>query len=64
MEEAVLTLPLLDHPCAAVLSTYMWMCAKGDILGAKSRSCMSSAPISSLCIVTSLVGLKEDTRCA
>ena len=61
-EEAVLTLPLLAHPCAAVLLTYMWMCTKGDILGAKRRSCMSSAPISGSFIVTSLVGLKEDTR--
>ena len=61
-EEAVLTLPLLAHPCAAMLSRYMWMCAKGDILGAKSRICMSSAPISRLFIVTSTVGLEEDTR--
>ena len=62
MEEAVLTLPLLANPCAAVLLTFIWMCAKGSILGAKSRSCMSSAPISRSCIVTSLVELKEDTR--
>ena len=35
--EAVLTLPLLAHPCAAVLLTYVWMCAKGAILGEKER---------------------------
>ena len=35
-EEAVLTLTLLDHTCAAMLSTYVWMCAKGAILGSAS----------------------------
>ena len=62
MEVAVLTLPLLAHPCDAVLLTYMCICANGEILGAKSRSCVSSAPISRSFIVTSLLGLKEDTR--
>ena len=62
MEEAVLTLPLLAHPCDAMLSTYMCMCTKGDILGANSRICMSSAPSSRSFIVTSLLGVKEDTR--
>ena len=61
-EEAVLTLPLLDHPCAAILSTYVWMCAKGGILGAKSRICMSSASVLRSFIVTYPVGLEEDTR--
>ena len=56
-EEAVLTLPLLAHSYAAVLSTYVWMCANGAILGAKSRICMSSAPIPRSFIVTSSVGL-------
>ena len=59
-EEAALTLPLLDHICAIMLSTYAWMCAKGAILGANIRSCMSSAPRSRFFIVTSPVGLEED----
>ena len=42
-EEAVLTLPLLAHPCAVMLSTYVWMCVKGDIPGAKSRISMINA---------------------
>ena len=58
MEEAVLTLPLLAHPCASVLLTYVWMCAKTTILGANIRSCMSSNPSSRLFIVTSQVGLE------
>ena len=62
MEEAVLKLPLLVHTCASVLLTYIWICAKGGILGAKSRICMSSAPILRLFIVTSPVGLEEYTR--
>ena len=62
--EAVLTLPLLAHPCAAMLSTYIWMCAKGGILSAKIRICMSSSPSSRSFIVTYPVGLEEDTRCA
>ena len=61
-EEAVLTLPLLAHTCADMLLTYMWMCAKGTILGVKISSCMSSAPSSRLFIATSPVGLEEDTR--
>ena len=61
-EEAVLTLALLAHPCASVLSTYVWMCAKGPILAAKIRSCMSSALISRSFIVTYPVELNEDTR--
>ena len=61
-EEAMLTLPLLAHPCAAVLLAYVWMCAKGAILGAKIRSCMIIFPSSRLFIVTSPVGLEEDTR--
>ena len=60
-EEAVLTLFLLAHPCASVLLTCLWMCAKGAILVAKIRSCMSSAPRSRSFIVTSLVQLEEDT---
>ena len=56
-----MTLPLLSHPCAAVLSTYMWMCAKGDILGVKSRICISNDAILRSLIVTSPVGLEEDT---
>ena len=62
MEEAVIKLPLLNHTCAAVLLTYVWVCAKGAILGAKSRVCMSSAPILRSFIVTSPVGLEEDNR--
>ena len=58
----MLKLLLLAHPCAAVLLMYVWMCAKGAILGEKIRSCMSSAPSSRLFIATSLVGLEEDTR--
>ena len=58
----MLTLTLLAHLFAAVLSTYMWMCAKGAILGTKSRSCMSSAPSSRSFIVTSHLGLEEYTR--
>ena len=61
-EESVLTLPLLTHPCAALLSTYVWICAKGNILGAKSRIFMSSAPSSSVFIVTSHLRLEEDIR--
>ena len=61
-EEAVLKLPLVAHLCAAVLSTYVRMCAKGAILGAKSRICMSSAPILKLFVVTSPVELEEDIR--
>ena len=59
-EEAVLTLPLLAHLCAIMLSTYAWMCAKGAILGANIRSCMSSAPRSVFLFFTSPVGLEED----
>ena len=62
MEEAVLKLPLLVHTCASVLLTYIWICAKGGILGAKSRICMSSSPILTLFVVTYTVGLEEDTR--
>ena len=62
MEEAVLTLHLLAHPCTAVLSTYVWICAKGAILGANIRNCMISAPISRMLIVTYPVGLEDDTR--
>ena len=61
-EKAVLTLPLLDLTCAAVLLTYVSMCAKGDILGVKIRICMISAPILRLFIVTSHMGLEEYTR--
>ena len=61
-EEAVLTLPLLAHTCASLLSTYVWMCAKGAILREKIGICISSAPISMSFIVTYLVGLEEDTR--
>ena len=61
-EESVLTLPLLAYPCDAFSSMYMWMCAKGDIQGAKIRSCMSSAPSLRSFIVPSTVGLEEDTR--
>ena len=60
-EEAVLTLPLLAHICAIMLSTYTWICDKGAILGANIRSCMSSAPRSGFSIVTSPVELEEDT---
>ena len=62
MEEAVLTRTLLAHPCADVLLKYVWMYAKGTILGEKIRSCMGSATSSGLFIVTSMVGLEEDTR--
>ena len=61
-EEVVLALPLLAHPYAAVLSTYVWMCANRAIPGAKSRSYMRSAPSPRSFIVTSPVGLEEDTR--
>ena len=61
-EEAVLTLHLLAHPCAVVLLTYLWMCAKGAILVANIRICMSNSPRYRLFIVTSPVGLEEDTR--
>ena len=57
MVEDVLTLPLLAHPFAAVLSTYVWMFAKGTILGAKSRSFMSIATSLRLFIFTPHVGL-------
>ena len=63
-EEDALTLPLLDHPCAAVLSMYVWMCAKSAILGANIRICMSSNPRSRLFIVISPVCLEEYTRSA
>ena len=62
IEEAVITLPLLDHPCAAVLLTYVWVCARGGIRGSKIRIYMSSAPILRSFIVTSPVGLEEDNR--
>ena len=54
----MLKLLLLAHPCAAVLLMYVWMCAKGAILGEKIRSCMSSAPSSRSFIVTYSVGLE------
>ena len=38
------------------------MCANGAILGAKIRSCISSAPSSRLLILTSPVGLEEDNK--
>ena len=63
-KEAVLTLTLLAHTYDSVLSTYIWMCAKGAILGAKIRICMSSTPRLRSFIVTSPVGLEEDTRSA
>ena len=56
-EEAVLTLLMLVHPCANVLLAYVFMCAKGGILCAKIRICMSSTPSSRSFIVTSHVGL-------
>ena len=56
-----MTLPLLAHPYAAVLLTYVWMFAKGAILGANIRICISSAPISGSFIITSPLGLEEDT---
>ena len=61
-EEDVMTLPLLDHPCAAVLLVYVWMCAKGAILGAKNRIFIISDPSSRSFLVTSTLGLEEDTR--
>ena len=61
-EEVVLTLTFLAHPYSAVLSTYVWMCAKGYILGAKSRICISSSPSSRLFIVISPLDLEEYTR--
>ena len=63
-EESVITLPLLDHLCAAVLLIYVWMCSKGEISGSKIRSYMSSAPSSGAFIVTYPFGLEEDTRLA
>ena len=63
-EEAMLILTLLAHPYAVMLSTYVWMCANMTILGAKSRSYMSSAPSPRSFIVTSPMGLEEDNRCA
>ena len=57
-----MTLPRLVHPCAAVLSMYVWMCNQVAILGGNIRSCMIIAPRSKLFIVTSLLGLDEDTR--
>ena len=62
-EEAMPTLPQLVHPCATVLLTYMCTCTKGTILREKSRSCMSSAPISKYFIITYMSGLEGDTRC-
>ena len=58
----MLILPLLVHPYAVMLSTYVWICANMDILGAKIRSYMSSAPSPRSFIVTSTMGLEEDTR--
>ena len=58
----MLILPLLAHPYAVILSTYVWMCANTAILGAKSRSYMSSAPTPRSFIVTSPMGLEEYTR--
>ena len=58
----MLKLPLLAHPFADVLLTYVWMCAKGGILGANSKFCISSAPSSTSFIFTSPLGFKEDTR--
>ena len=37
------------------------MCTRGAILGGKIRSCIRSAPSSKLFIVTSPLGLEEDT---
>ena len=51
-KEAVLALSLLDHPCAAMLLTYVWMCTKGAILGGNIRICMISAPSLSSFVVT------------
>ena len=56
--KAVLTLPLLAHPCASVLLTYVWMFSKFAILGANIRICMSSAPSSRSFIVTPYVHLQ------
>ena len=63
-DEAVLILPLLAHPCTAVLLMYVLMCDKVGIIGVKSRICMSSAPSSRSFIFTSHVGLEEDTKSA
>ena len=62
-EEAVLTLPLLAHLCATMLSTYAWMCAKGAILGAEIRSCMSSAPRSGFLLSHLLWDWRENHAC-
>ena len=58
----MLTLTLFPHTCASMLLMYVWMCAKGAILGAKIGIYMSSAPISMSNIITYPVGLEEDTR--
>ena len=45
-----------------MLLTHVWMYAKGAILREKIRIYMSSVTSSRSFIITSLVGLKEDTR--
>ena len=61
---AEMTLPRLDHPCAAALFTAVRMCAKGAILGAKSWTWSKREASSRLLMVTSLVGLVSLTSSA
>ena len=56
-----LTLPHLAHPCAAVLSTSVRMCAKVSILGVKNIIYASREVRSRSFMVMSLVGLVSVT---
>ena len=61
---AELTLPRLAHPCAAILSAALRMCAKVFILGEKSSTWARRAVISRSLMVTSPVGLVSVTSLA
>ena len=54
-------LPRLDHTCAAMLSTYVWMWYKVCILGAKICTCVRRAAISRSLIDTPPLGLVSNT---
>ena len=58
---AYLTLPRLDHTCAAVLSADVRICAKVYILGARSYTWAKSAEIWRSLMVTYPVGLVSVT---
>ena len=55
-----LTLPLLDDPCSVILSTDVWMWAKGLILEGGRCTCTSRYASSRSLIIMSFLGVLSD----